>query len=216
MILSRGRDGIPVLGSPGVGFYGGQPRQGEGLTAGSRAGTLVIMGRAIDLLVPEGAEGEVGEVHVRDAKTPVAYAEPLISIVPHSKAAARALRTKGSSSPRSKDSGRSSAVSTNPVSGSPSTGRLDEAALPAGAYALRAPTTGIFYARPDPDSPPYITEGALLETGQTAGLIEVMKCFSPIVHPGGSLPSPALVEATMVREGEVVGPGQILFLLRRP
>ena len=52
------------------------------------------------------------------------------------------------------------------------------------------------------------------ETGQTAGLIEVMKCFSPIVHPGGAIPSPAIVERVSVREGQEVRSGQILFVLR--
>ncbi len=41
-----------------------------------------------------------------------------------------------------------------------------------------------------------------------------MKCFSPIVHPGGATPSPALVVKVAVREGEEVRPGQVLFVLR--
>src|SRR5207249_10001705 len=83
-----------------------------------------------------------------------------------------------------------------------------------GEYALRAPTTGVFYLRPDPSSPPFVSPGSTLETGQTAGLIEVMKCFSPIVHPGGAIPSPAIVERVSVREGQEVRPGQILFVVR--
>ena len=83
-----------------------------------------------------------------------------------------------------------------------------------GEYALRAPTTGVFYVRPDPSSQPFVSPGSTLETGQTAGLIEVMKCFSPIVHPGGAIPSPAIVERVSVREGQEVRPGQILFVVR--
>jgi acetyl-CoA carboxylase biotin carboxyl carrier protein len=85
--------------------------------------------------------------------------------------------------------------------------------IPPGAGALRAPTTGVFYARPDPSAPPFAELGAVLETGQTAGYIEVMKCFSPIVHPGGAVPSPGRIEQIRVREGEEVHPGQILFVL---
>ena len=78
----------------------------------------------------------------------------------------------------------------------------------------RATTAGVFYARPDQASPPFVTAGGTLEAGQTAGLIEVMKCFSPIVHPGGAIPSPAFVREVRASEGSEVLPGQILFVLR--
>lgn len=257
-IPSRLPDGAIVLTSPALGVYGNPPRLGEGLVAGSVAGTLVILGRTVDLLVPEGGAGTVAEVHVHDRKTPVAFAQPLVTLsrpaVPLSGEAkpaargARGARAKSSSargstgldSPadlpgassssmhrsRSAPAGPASSVGSMPAGGprtrAASGARLQQQsggdeALPPGAFALRAPTTGVFYARPDPDSEPFVSEGATLESGQTAGLIEVMKCFSPIVHPGGALlPSPAIVESIHVLEGEEVRPGQILFVLRRP
>jgi biotin carboxyl carrier protein len=41
-----------------------------------------------------------------------------------------------------------------------------------------------------------------------------MKCFNPIVHPGGAVPSPAIVARVLVAEGEEVRPGQVLVVLR--
>ena len=86
--------------------------------------------------------------------------------------------------------------------------------LAAGEHALRAPTSGVFYGRPDPASLPFVSPGSSLEAGQTAGLIEVMKCFNPILHPGGTVPSPAVVARILVREGEEVSAGQILVVVR--
>jgi acetyl-CoA carboxylase biotin carboxyl carrier protein len=46
---------------------------------------------------------------------------------------------------------------------------------------LRAPIPGIFYRRPAPDQPPFKSEGDALAAGDTVGLIEVMKTFTPVV-----------------------------------
>ena len=56
------------------------------------------------------------------------------------------------------------------------------------SFEVRSPTHGTFYRRPSPDSPPYVEVGAELERGDTLGLVEVMKCFSPIAFepPAGS------------------------------
>ncbi|MDQ7008040.1 MAG: biotin/lipoyl-containing protein [Acidobacteriota bacterium] len=56
------------------------------------------------------------------------------------------------------------------------------------AFEVRSPTHGTFYRRPSPDSPPYIEVGTELQRGDTLGLVEVMKCFSPITFdpPAGA------------------------------
>ena len=46
--------------------------------------------------------------------------------------------------------------------------------------AVLAPLTGIFYASPAPGSPPYVTVGGEVASGQIIGLIEAMKLFNEI------------------------------------
>lgn len=225
------KGGRHVLLSPGVGLYVQPPDLGEGLVAGSRAGVLRSLGRAIDLLVPEAVSGRVAELLVRDRSTPVAYAQALFVMTPDPRAsdsagleafiaatatkattAATGTNTEGPRSTPPIVAGLDGANDAPGAPGSDSSGpRLAD-----GVYALRAPTAGVFYGRQDPDSPPFLSIGSSFETGQTAGLIEVMKVFSPIVHPGGTLPSPLLVSEVRVVDGEEVRPAQILFVLRAP
>ena len=187
-----------MLGAPAPGLYSGAPVRGTGLVPGSAAGVLRILGRAHDLLVPDGASGRVAEVAVRDLASPVEYGERLLVLVSRGLDAAE-------NTPAQRVSPYAISAARRPADG-----------VAEGDYALRAPTAGIFYARPDPASEPYATVGGTLAAGQTAGLIEVMKVFSPIVHPGGTIPSPARVSEMRVREGDEVRPGQILFILRVP
>ncbi len=48
-------------------------------------------------------------------------------------------------------------------------------------WEVRSPTHGTFYRRPSPGTAPYVEVGQTIERGQVLGLVEVMKCFSPIV-----------------------------------
>ena len=43
-----------------------------------------------------------------------------------------------------------------------------------------APMDGTFWQRPAPDKPAFVVEGSSFKKGDTLGLIEVMKTFSPI------------------------------------
>jgi acetyl-CoA carboxylase biotin carboxyl carrier protein len=43
-----------------------------------------------------------------------------------------------------------------------------------------APLPGTFYRRPSPDQELFKTEGAAVAVGDTLGLIEVMKTFTPV------------------------------------
>jgi acetyl-CoA carboxylase biotin carboxyl carrier protein len=46
--------------------------------------------------------------------------------------------------------------------------------------SVKAPLTGIYYASPAPESPPYLKEGGEIAVGQVIGLIEAMKLFNEI------------------------------------
>lgn len=44
-----------------------------------------------------------------------------------------------------------------------------------------APIPGTFYRRSSPDQPPYKNDGDAVVAGETVGLVEVMKTFTPVV-----------------------------------
>ncbi len=46
--------------------------------------------------------------------------------------------------------------------------------------AIKAPLVGTFYQSSKPDSPPFISEGDLIKTGQIICIIEAMKIFNEI------------------------------------
>lgn len=69
--------------------------------------------------------------------------------------------------------------------------------------AVVAPTLGTFYRAPSPGEPPCIKEGDMIGPGQTIGLIEVMKLFTPIVAGVAGRVVEILVEdATLVEYGQ--------------
>lgn len=69
--------------------------------------------------------------------------------------------------------------------------------------AVLAPTLGTFYRAPSPGEPPCIKEGDVIGPGQTIGLIEVMKLFTPIAAGVAGRVVKILVEdATLVEYGQ--------------
>jgi acetyl-CoA carboxylase biotin carboxyl carrier protein len=74
-----------------------------------------------------------------------------------------------------------SGVEAGPDAAAGGAGSAVEPAAPVStAKAVRAPLTGVFYAAPAPGSPPYVTVGQQVSTGQVIGLIEAMKLFNEI------------------------------------
>jgi acetyl-CoA carboxylase biotin carboxyl carrier protein len=57
-------------------------------------------------------------------------------------------------------------------------------------HEVMSPIPGVFYHRPDPDSPEYVKPGQHVDGDQTVGLVEVMKSFHPV---------PAEVSGTVVK-----------------
>jgi acetyl-CoA carboxylase biotin carboxyl carrier protein len=54
--------------------------------------------------------------------------------------------------------------------------------------AFPSPLPGVFYRAPAPDKPPFKSEGDVVAAGDTVGLIEVMKTFTPVLaEQGGRL-----------------------------
>jgi acetyl-CoA carboxylase biotin carboxyl carrier protein len=74
--------------------------------------------------------------------------------------------------------------------------------------AIPAPLPGVFYRRQAPEKPPFKSEGDSVAIGDTVGLIEVMKTFTPVIAEEGGRLARFLVE----NEGEVMA-GQPLYEL---
>ena len=48
---------------------------------------------------------------------------------------------------------------------------------------VRAPMSGVFYAQPSPDEPPYVAVGDVVKKKQVLGLLETMKVFQKVKSP---------------------------------
>ena len=78
-----------------------------------------------------------------------------------------------------------------------------------GMVVVKSPSYGIYYSQPEPGAAPYITEGSAVKTGDTVGLIEIMKTFNAI-----SSPVDGVVMAIHVRNEEVLEPDQPLVSIK--
>jgi len=47
-------------------------------------------------------------------------------------------------------------------------------------HEVLCPLPGTFYRKPAPDAQPFVKEGSMVATGDTIGLVEVMKQFSEV------------------------------------
>jgi acetyl-CoA carboxylase biotin carboxyl carrier protein len=74
---------------------------------------------------------------------------------------------------------------------------------------IKSEIMGMFYAQPDPGSPPFVSVGTQVKEDTTVCLIEVMKTFNAI---------PAGVHGTVtevcVNNAQLVEYGQVLFRVR--
>ncbi|SHO55747.1 acetyl-CoA carboxylase [Vibrio quintilis] len=72
-------------------------------------------------------------------------------------------------------------------------------------HEVISPLPGVFYRRPAPDAPEFITEGQPVTDGQVIGLIEVMKQFSELTSDTtGTLISFSIEDAGMIEPGQIV------------
>lgn len=75
-------------------------------------------------------------------------------------------------------------------------------------HKVISPLTGIFYRAPAADDEPYVEEGDVVEKEKTLCLIEAMKLFNEIKSEIAGK-----IIKIMVKNGEQVKEGQILFLM---
>jgi acetyl-CoA carboxylase biotin carboxyl carrier protein len=187
--LSEVEDSRYVIFSPGVGYYVDWPRKGALLTGGSYIGRMKTLDTYYDLHLPADVFGRVAVDEDRDFVLPVAYGEELFRLNPD----------KGI------DESEQKKATVESVPG--------EIGTTGDGFIVTAFTTGIFYAKPSPDSPPFVTEGQLVEKGKALGLIEVMKTFNHIIFHGTDKSASGRIKKIFIKDSQEVKLGQPLFLI---
>ncbi len=173
-----------VLASPFPALHRGAPRAGTVVREGDAIGELEVLGRLTRVLAPAGAYGAVLQGgHARLARRAVGYGEALVTLDP------TALGAAASASARA------------------------ETTAASGSLVFRAPMAGRFYTKPSPDADPFVASGAIVETGHTLGLLEVMKSFNRVQYGGATLPARASATRVVPSDGDDVGEGDVLLEL---
>jgi biotin carboxyl carrier protein len=82
-----------------------------------------------------------------------------------------------------------------------------------GQHRILAPIDGIFYGRPSPDAPAFVSVGDRVTEGTTLGLVEVMKTFNPVRYGGIGAPPVGTVLAIEAVDMAEISAGQVLFVI---
>jgi acetyl-CoA carboxylase biotin carboxyl carrier protein len=170
--------------APALGLFRSLIREGSGMVPDQEIGTLIVLDRIYPLLAPAGTKGRVTECFLEPGLHPVEYGQPLYR-----------LEVRADDAPAKEG------------------GAGDPARLSGRQFAVRSPTDGVFYRRPDPQSPPYVQAGEVVEPGHTLGLVEVMKCFNQVRFEGEGLPARARVVSIPIEDTAEIQYGQVLFVL---
>ena len=177
-----------LVRAPAVGVVDGVPEVGVYLNPLEAFLTLRVLDRRHAVQLPRGVQGRVVERLIEDTATPVAYGQPLFRLSPIAEEPVAAERSRA--------------------------GARAPGAADAELIAVVAPSEGVFYRRPGPDSPAYVEQGSHVGSGTVLGLVEVMKSFNQIAYGGAGLPERGVVERILVEDAAEVAFGQTLFLVR--
>ncbi|MFQ5590689.1 MAG: biotin/lipoyl-containing protein [Phycisphaerae bacterium] len=183
--------GALLVSSPVVGMAEGAPAAGVVLNAFGRVVNVSILNERYVVRLPHDTQGRVVESFISDGRTPLAYGEPIARIDPNLADG----RMGGAARPDASGSGK---------------GREQDAGL----ITVKAPSEGIFYRRPSPDSPPYVEVGATVTSGSMLALVEIMKCFHQIAYGGPGLPEKGKVVSILAEDTSEVTFGQTLFHIK--
>jgi acetyl-CoA carboxylase biotin carboxyl carrier protein len=194
------------LRCPGPGRVRWDRGPGEVLVGGSVVGTLVRDERTYALAVPAGVRGAVVAVALAHQWNPCGHGELLATL---STAIADghdvAAQTAGAGLRAGPTDGPRAARTVGAGLGAGPNGAAAD-----GVWEVRSPTHGTFYTRPAPGAPAYAALGSAVESGQTVGLVEVMKCFSPILFEGAPF-GRGVVREVLVADGAEVRADQPLL-----
>ncbi|MGB2987420.1 MAG: biotin/lipoyl-containing protein [Phycisphaerae bacterium] len=191
-VLKDGNDPDTLLvASPVVGMADGAPKVGVFLNPFDRVITMKILNQRYVLRLPRDVHGRVTETFIPNAYTPVAYGESIARVDP------RVLEV-GAAGPGGALRGGGVSADTED----------------AGLITVQAPSEGIFYRRPSPDSPPYVEVGSSVASGSLLGLVEIMKCFYQITYGGAGLPDKGEIVKILAEDASEVQFGQALFRIK--
>ncbi len=186
-LVERADSGAVRVLAPAVGWWLDPPRRGSLAGGGSSIGRLERLNRRFRLVLPDGVAGVVGGDPPRDRRVAVQFGQPLLELAPVGDVAGSAA--------------------------DPSTASRRED-VPEGAWAVVAPTDGVFYRRPSPDAPAFVELGTRIHGGQPVGLVEAMKTFNQIVYGGPGFPDEAEVVEIRCEDAAEVRSGQVLLVVR--
>lgn len=175
-----------ALCSPNVGIVHTLARPGQQLKPGDAFAKLSQLGVEYTLQVPAGAFGQVvaSALHCEGealAQLPVQFDSELLVLDPEA-------------------SGEFSAQASAAAH-----------AQSAGGETFAAPSSGRFYQRPSPDRPPFIEVGQVIKSGQTVGLLEIMKTFTRIQFGGPGLPESVKVVELLAQDDDELASGDPIF-----
>ena len=87
-----------------------------------------------------------------------------------------------------------------PVAGAPGRLTREDRSLP-----IIAPLTGVYYAAPSPEEPPFVAVGDVVNAGQVVALIEAMKVFNEIqAEVAGRVAAIVASNGNVVQKGDVL------------
>jgi biotin carboxyl carrier protein len=177
--------------APAPGYYSERPQVGAFLIGGSFVGKLKILNQYYDLHLPGDIYGQVWAEEKTDLVIPVEYGQELFRLNPE-----RSLFDK-----------RITVTEVESKIKEAGTGIVDE------GFVIAAFTNGIFYAKPSPDAPPFVSMGQEIEKGKALGLIEVMKTFNHIIFQGTGKSLKGKIKKIYVKDSQEVKQGEPLFLI---
>jgi biotin carboxyl carrier protein len=177
--------------APTPGYYSERPQTGAFLIGGSFVGKLKILNQYYDLHLPADIYGQVWAEEKTDLVIPVEYGQELFRLNPERSLFDKQITVTEVES-KIKEAG---------------TGIVDE------GFVITAFTNGIFYAKPSPDAPPFVSRGQEIEKGKALGLIEVMKTFNHIIFQGTGKSPKGKIKKIYVKDSQEVKQGEPLFLI---
>ena len=177
--------------APAAGYYSERPQNGAILIGGSFIGKLKILNSYYDLYLPSDTYGQVWTDEKIDFIVPVDFGQELFRLNPERTLFDRHIMvTEVETKLKDKDTG-----------------------VPDEGFVITAFTTGIFYAKPSPDAPPFVEVGQEIEKGKALGLIEVMKTFNHIIFQGTGNSDKGQIKKIYVKDAQEVKLGEPLFLI---
>lgn len=189
--VRTGDDGLADVLCPGVGWWFDHPHPGALMGPGSSVGLLECRNRRFRLVLPDGGSGRLSGAIPSDMRVAVEFGQVLFRL---------ATVSAGEELVMAVDAGK--------------LGHPSGEKLPEGARAVVAPTDGVFYTRPSPDSNPFVEVGGRIRTGQAVGLVEVMKTFNQILYGGPGFPEEVEVLEIRAVDNQEIRAGEVLVVVR--